>query len=63
MTGPDLVSATEGALIVTVGGVLSTVKVAPLVGEEVIKLPAKSVPVLNATVAVPFPMPTMCVPV
>ena len=50
-------------MIAAVGAVLSTVKVAPLVGAAVITLPAKSVPVLSATVAVPLPAPTMCVPV
>ena len=59
MTGPRLVDETEGALIATVGGKLSTVKVAPLVGAEVIRLPARSVPVLSATVAVPLPPPTV----
>src|SRR5207247_2018693 len=46
-----------------VGAVLSTVKVAPLVGAAVITLPGRSVPVLSATVAVPSPAPTTCVPV
>src|SRR5437762_7116002 len=43
----------------TPGAVLSTVKVAPLVGAEVIRLPAGSVPTLSATVSVPLPVPTM----
>ncbi len=45
--------------VVSVGAVLSTVKVAPLVGADVITLPAISVPVLSATVTTPFPEPTV----
>lgn len=48
-----------GAVIERVGAVLSTVNVAPLVGAEVMALPAKSVPVERATVAVPSPAPTV----
>ncbi len=46
-------------LVVSVGAVLSTVNVAPLVGADVITLPAISVPVLSATVTAPFPAPTV----
>src|SRR5438093_4142987 len=53
----------DGALIVTVGGVLSTVNVDPLVGAAVTTFPARSVPVLKATVAVPLPAPTTYEPV
>ena len=53
----------DGAPMDTVGGVLSTVKVAPLVGAAVITFPARSVPVLKATVAVPLPAPTVYEPV
>src|SRR5204862_252992 len=38
-----------------VGAVLSTVMVAPLVGAAVTTLPARSVPMLIVTVAVPLP--------
>src|ERR1044071_2404601 len=54
-----VMSGSDGAA----GAVLSTVKVAPLAGAEVITLPVRSVPVLSATVAVPAPEPTRCVPV
>src|SRR5436309_2532651 len=47
----------------TVGGVLSTVKAAPLVGAATVSFPARSVPVLKATVAVPLPAPTTYEPV
>src|SRR6266516_3972647 len=46
-----------------VGAVLSTVNVDPLVGAAVIPFPARSVPVLKATVAVPLPAPTTYDPV
>src|SRR5205814_622646 len=46
-------------VIAAVGGVLSTVNV-PLVGVEATTLPARSVPTLIDTVAVPFPAPTVC---
>ena len=42
-----------------VGAVLSTVKVAPLVGVAVTTLPATSVPMLIVTVAVPLPACTV----
>jgi hypothetical protein len=42
-----------------VGAVLSTVNVAPDVGAEVTTFPATSVPIDNATVAVPSPEPTV----
>ena len=45
----------DGAPMDTVGAVLSTVNVAPLVGAAVITFPARSVPVLIGTVAVPLP--------
>src|SRR5438128_10691948 len=47
--------------MVTAGAVLSTAKVAPLAGAEVITVPARSVPVLSATVAVPLPAVTVWV--
>ena len=43
------------------GAVLSTVNVAPLLGAEVTTFPARSVPTLIATVAVPFPAATVWV--
>ena len=46
--------------MVAVGGILSTVKVAPPVGVAVITLVAESVPMPSATVAVPLPAPTVC---
>src|SRR5437763_755784 len=56
------VSGDAGLVTVgTAGGVLSTVNVAPLLGVEVIVLPARSFPVLSETVAVPFPDPTLYV--
>ena len=55
--------AADGAPMATVGGVLSTVNVDPLVGAAVITFPARSVPVLKATVAVPLPAPTTYEPV
>ena len=42
-----------------VGAVLSTVKVAPLVGVAVTTFPATSVPMLIVTVAVPLPACTV----
>src|SRR2546426_6906609 len=60
-TGPDAVTVGEGPLMVTAGAVLSTVNVAPIAGADVMTLPAKSVPVLSDTVAVPLPEPTVCV--
>src|SRR5947207_6956071 len=54
-TGPDAVAVAEGAPIDTVGGVLSTVNVAPLVGVAVTTFPGRSVPMLIVTVAVPLP--------
>src|SRR5213592_1562151 len=63
VTGPELAAVADGAPMDTVGAVLSTVNVAPLVGAEVITFPARSVPVLNATVAVPLPAPTTYDPV
>src|SRR5205814_3308368 len=42
-----------------VGAVLSTEKVAPLVGVAVTTLPARSVPTLVVTAAVPFPACTV----
>src|SRR5436190_22547656 len=47
----------------TVGGVLSTVNVEPLVGAAMITFRGRSVPVLKATVAVPSPAPTTYEPV
>ena len=44
---------------VKVGAVLSTVKVAPLVGADVIVLPASSVPFDKAIVDVPSPLGTV----
>jgi hypothetical protein len=44
---------------VNVGAELSTVNVEPLVGADVIKFPAPSVPVLKAMVDVPSPAPTV----
>src|SRR5437762_3360744 len=63
VTGPALVVATDGAPMETVGAVLSTVNVAPLVGVAVTTFPGRSVPVLKATVAVPLPAPTTYDPV
>ena len=56
---PFLVTLAAKTVSWLVGAVLSTVKVAPLVGAAVTTLPAKSVPVLSATVAVPSPAPTV----
>src|SRR5204863_3375212 len=42
VTGPELAAAADGAPIDSVGGVLSTVNVAPLVGAAVITFPATS---------------------
>src|SRR5258708_2798888 len=58
VTGPELAAVADGAPIDTVGGVLSTVNVDPLVGAAVITFPARSIPVLKATVAAPLPAPT-----
>src|SRR6266513_1116476 len=63
VTGPELAAVADGAPMDTVGAVLSTVNVAPLVGAAVITFPATSVPVLRATVAVPVPAPTVYEPV
>src|SRR5213595_768956 len=54
-TGPELAAVADGAPMDTVGAVLSTVNVAPLVGAAVMTFPARSVPVLKVTVAVPLP--------
>jgi hypothetical protein len=58
---PDFTGPAGAYVIAAVGAVLSTVKLAPLVGAAVITFPAKSVPTLKATVAVPSPAPTVCV--
>src|SRR6266581_2228958 len=58
VTDPEATMVADGAPMETVGGVLSTVNVAPLVGAAVITFPARSVPVLKAIVAVPLPAPT-----
>src|SRR2546426_314722 len=52
---PESLAAVMSGVDGAAGAVLSTVKVAPLVGVEVITLPARSVPVLSDTVAVPSP--------
>ncbi len=56
---PDLYGLVAEYVIAAVGAVLSTVKVEPLVGADVIILPASSVPVESATDAVPSPVPTV----
>src|SRR5438552_1661143 len=58
VTDPEVTMVADGGPMETVGGVLSTVKVAPLVGAAVITFAARSVPVLRTTVAVPLPAPT-----
>ena len=69
VASPELTMVTdEPPLLVTldaktvswfVGVVLSTMKVAPLVGADVIGFPTRSVPVLSDTLAVPSPEPTV----
>ena len=51
-------SKTSAATIVIVGGVLSTVKLAPLVGDDVTTFPEISVPVDKEIVPVPSPVGT-----
>src|SRR5436189_262519 len=60
VTGPALAAVADGAPMDTVGAVLSTVNVAPLVGAELTTLPATSVPMLIVTVAVPPPPAVFC---
>src|SRR5437899_13039453 len=55
---PDLAALGE-YVRAAVGAVLSTVMVAPLVGAAVTTLPARSVPMLIVTVAVPLPACTV----
>ena len=56
---PSLTAPAGEYAMAAVGAVLSTVKVAPLVGAAVIRLPATSFPAPIVTVAVPLPACTV----
>ena len=56
---PFLVTLVAKTVFWLVGAVLSTVKVAPLVGAAVMTFPARSVPVLSAIVDVPSTAPAL----
>src|SRR5437867_4395641 len=60
---PALTAPAGAYAMAAVGAVLSTVKVAPLAGVAVTTFPARSVPMLIVTVAVPLPAPTTYEPV
>ena len=56
---PALTGPVGEYAMAAVGAVLSTVKVAPLVGVAVTTLPVRSVPTLIVTAAAPFPACTV----